>query len=310
MKFLLTLMFLGFCIFGCSTASYREGYGALKSGKELSAPKQSILNRRYQDGEVIKYHIYHSYFENGVLKEIQEGNALSKTVAEPAGGFHESVTWKRLTSNGKEVKADPNYKQILTLDPKSKLKMAIPPPTMMNRLVFDTLNFFANEFVAISKANLIQPGDHALLNGKGVNSWKNPQTGIILGADCLDYDVMLLALNGRHATVRVVNIPPLSACEIALPEGNWSWLKNQLGEPENNLFQIQKQADGKFMAFSGIEIVDTIMQIDIESGKILSASMHNPVVRQVAICYDEKGNGCEKPKQESLSGETFLNIEL
>ncbi|MBI3555390.1 MAG: hypothetical protein HY074_03890 [Deltaproteobacteria bacterium] len=264
---------------------------------------ESTLTRRYREGEVYGYYIFNRQFIGSDLDNSYEGHATARVVAEPTGAMHEEFEWHDITKNGKKHPIAPEYRQILSLAVGGK--MIFPPTAMITGATTDTMNFYVNEMLAIKKA-LRKVGDHELvsLNGKP-SPWLDRARGFN-GFDCQDFDIMLTAIDGNYATVKVANIPPLHGCTRPPLV---AWMNSRVADTENNFFEIERQADGTYHASYGKEIIDTELHIDLGTGRIISGFMHNTVHYLQRVCKDESVLDCGEPKDKSLARETVLVLE-
>lgn len=263
----------------------------------------SILERKYIVGETQKYRILNSYFTNGNPTGGYEGRAISTVKTEAGGVFFEEIQWTKISKNGSSIEIPADFRQYVSHDPRFILKL--PPLTLSNSAaLFDTLNFYANYFVAM-KSKVQKAGDHDYVDNLGVPAtWTDGKT-VIFGADCIDFDITLLSVSGDSASIRVVNTPSKNICNYSYPT-ELTWLSRFMKDTSNNWFNVVDLKNGSFVVQYGLEVINTVINVNLSSGKILSASMHNPVTHQTAICKGLGKDTCGDFKKETLSREVFF----
>ncbi len=262
-----------------------------------------ILERKYVEGEILKYRILNSYYSNGNPTGGYEGNAISIVKKGADGVFFEELQWNKITKNGIQIEVPLEFRQHVSHDP--NFKMGLPPKGLANTAaLLDTLNFYANYFVA-AKSKVRNINDHDYVDNKGIPATWTDGNVVIFGADCIDFEITLVSVKGDYASFRVANVPSKNICNYSYPT-ELKWLNRFMKNTSNNWFNVIDLKDGSYVIQYGLETINTIININLSTGKIVSASMHNPVIHQTAVCKGLAENTCGKFKEESLSREVFF----
>lgn len=239
----------------------------------------SILSRHYQEGEKLTYHMKATNKDriNNLAYEI-DGVATVKKNA--AGNFVEEYAWTNFTQNGKPFPMTPamkDFRQILSLDLAApsgvpELSQVIP----MVGPITDMLNFYADLWLSTKLNKFAKPGDHFYFDAMAnkPNSWADG-TYTILGEDVIAFDITLTDIDAANkiATLEVRHVPPANP-QIKLPA---EWMRTPVADTPNNWVELQKTSDGSYSGQVGKETFDVIMKISLVDGKILSATLDNPV---------------------------------
>src|SRR5262249_22190292 len=138
----------------------------------------------------------------------------------------------------------------------------------------DLMTFYVDLWLATKEGKLVHQGDHLDVPGKGANSWADGSY-VTLGEDAIDFEIELSRLDeaAKTALVIVRHVPPEKP-EIKLPA---AWMKEPVGDTENNWVQVQKGEKGKFLAAVGKETFDVELTVSLADGHIVSATMDNIV---------------------------------
>lgn len=255
------------------------------------------LARRYAVGEVIRY----------VMTGVNEGRgrmtnytAESEGVVTRAadGTFYEDTRWTRLEIDGQEIALDEKslaFRQQLSLDP--GYQMPFPgiqdvQPQLIGPIL-DLMTFYVDLHPALHQHRLAKAGDHLYVPHGQPNSWADG-TRVILGEDCVDFDLTLVRVGDGSADLRVRHVPPPKPT-IRLPA---DWMRAPVGDAPNNWVQVEKDASASppvHLAAVGHEVFDVDLRIERPSGRILSARMDNPVDVLQMRCEDESLVGCGDP---------------
>ena len=125
------------------------------------------------------------------------------------------------------------------------------------------------------------------------NSWADG-TSVILGEDCIDFELTLERLEASRALLRVRHVPPEEA-RIRLPA---PWMQERVSsDAPNNWVQVQRDRStpGAFVAAAGHETFDVAIEVERPSGRIVLATMDNPVDVVQRHCADEALTRCGEP---------------
>lgn len=126
---------------------------------------------------------------------------------------------------------------------------------------------------------------------------------MILGEDSIDFDITLVSLD-RSADVAALfikHVPPKEPL-IRIPA---AWMQQRVADTPNNWVQIRKK-EGEFEAAIGKETFDVTINVSLADGKILSASIENPVEMKERSCEDEALIKCGEPKIRKI----FRKVEI
>jgi len=104
----------------------------------------------------------------------------------------------------------------------------------------------------------------------------------------------------------VRHVPPAQP-QIKLPA---TWMAERVGEAQNNWVQVEKRADGKYVAGVGQETFDVQIRIALGTGRILSAVMDNPVDVLERTCTDAALTACGPPERYRIHRHITLHSEL
>lgn len=248
-------------------------------GEKLSNP----LARHYREGESLAYHMKATnQGRNGTIRYEADAKGVVK---KSAAGFVEEYAWSNLSYNGQAMNLPAgDFRQPLSLDPQAS--PGLPDFSHVNPMligpVADMLNFYVDEWLAI-KQSLHKSGDHVYVKRGGANSWADGvQT--ILGQDSIDFDITLSGVDDTSHTAKVVvrHVPPEKP-GIQIPV---KWMEAPVADTPNNWVEVSKAGDGKYVAEIGKEIIEVTLTVSLADGKILGATMDNPVTVMARECTD------------------------
>jgi hypothetical protein len=121
----------------------------------------------------------------------------------------------------------------------------------------------------------------------------------------IDFDITLQSIDttAKIATVVVRHIPP------AQPQIKWpaAWMQNPVSDTANNWAEVEKGQDGKFTAEIGKETFEADIKISLETGRILSATMDNPVEVLERDCDDAALTACGPPIHYKIQRQIILD---
>jgi hypothetical protein len=271
----------------------------------------SILARHYQEGEKLTYHMKATNKDrvNSVAYEIDGTGVVKKNAA---GNFVEEFAWTNFVMNGKPVETTPamkDFRQSLSLDPATpsgvpNLSQVIP----MVGPITDMLTFYADLWLSTKVNKFAKPGDHFYFDAMAnkPNSWADGVYTII-GEDVIAFDITLKDVDVAHniATLEVRHVPPPNP-QIKLPA---EWMRTPVADTPNNWVELQKNADGKYSGQVGKEIFDVIMKISLADGKILSATLDNPVEVIERDCTDLALTSCGDPMRYQIRRQVEITLQ-
>ena len=261
---------------------------------------ETPLTRRYVEGETTRYTMTGiNHGREQTFKYAAECESVVRR--DEQGRFFEEVRWTRLTFAGQEIpldEASANFRQRVSLDP--DVAMTPPDITGINPMllgpVFDLMTFYVDLHPSLHRGKLKEPGDHAHLAHGQPNSWADGKN-VIIGQDCIDFDLTLKSVDKSSAVLNVRHVPPRES-SITLPA---PWMHERVNpDVPNNWAQVQRNAGAEggqatFIAAAGHESFDVMVTIERPSGKILSATMDNPVDVVQRHCTDESLLNCGEP---------------
>lgn len=272
-----------------------------------SAPTgQSPFLRRYREGEKLTYHM--KAVNEDWHYEIQADGIVKK---DAAGTYFEEYAWSNLISDNQKAALSPAsqaFRQQLSLDPNhnpSIPNLSEVEPNLMGPIL-DFLTFYVDMWLAVKSGQLVHAGDHFYFKHNAPNSWADG-TRVLIGEDAIDFDCTLKDVNraDNTATLVVRHVPPEKP-EIRLPA---SWMRKPVADTANNYVQVSKGKDGKYWAGVGKEIVDVEIKVSLTDGKILSASMDNPVQTIERECEDAALTRCSDPKPHPIRRQIEISLE-
>jgi hypothetical protein len=260
---------------------------------QASPANSSLLRRLYQEGEKLSYHMNATNKDHDGTQsyEAQVEGVVKK---DSAGNFYEEYQWSDLVWDGKATPVAPDFRQVLSLDPGFKPSF----PDLQHagsRLVgpvLDLMTFYVDLGLAIRKGGLNHPGDRVYVPFGRPTSWAAGE-GLIIGEDSIDFDITLQKVDrdANTATVLVRHVPPAET-KINLPA---PWMHVPVADTPNNWVEVRKNKDGKYVASVGKETFDDVIKTSLIDGRILSATMDNPVDVFERECNDAALTICGAP---------------
>jgi hypothetical protein len=261
------------------------------SGQQAPADA-GTLQRRYADGAISHYLMTGD--NDGWKYSIRATDIVKR---DTNGHFYEEIAWSDLASGQQTLTpASLAMRQTVSLeDPASYMKvpnLANVQPLLIGPIT-DTVTFSSDLLLAM-KSKLTQPGDTAYVSRSTPNSWADGEH-VLLGQDVVDFSLKVESSNPTEhtETLLIQHVPP-PALHVQQPA---KWMQDATRAEPNNFVQISKASDG-FIAETGKETFEVRLVVDTRDGRILSATMHNPVVLRVRACADHELTRCgpETPK--------------
>jgi hypothetical protein len=261
-----------------------------------AANSESILARRYHKGERVDYHMTATN-QQGAQTISYEVYASGIVKQDSSGVFDEEIGWHDLTWNHAAVALPPasaNFREPLSLD--TQYRLSIPDlgqvdPRLIGPIT-DLLTVYSDLALAARQPGLAHRGDHIYFQHGKANSWADGNY-VLTGEDSIDFDITLVELNkSRHiAAVLIKHVPPTRP-QIKLPA---SWMQIPVADTPNNWVMVSRGQNGKFVAQIGKETFDVRLDVDTENGRILSASLDNPVKALQRECSEATLTNCGDP---------------
>jgi hypothetical protein len=260
-----------------------------------SAP-QNPLHRQYRDGETLVYNMtgqneswHYTIQAQGIVKRDEHG------------AYFEEYRWTNLVSDGQPTALSPesdSFRQRLSLDPDQSM---IPPdlskadPKLVGPAL-DFMTFYSDLWLANKTGQLKLPGDHLYVKVGNPSSWANGSQ-VILGQSSIDFDLTLKSVDSSSGiAVLVVRHVPPEKSQVTLPA---TWMQAPVADTPDNWVEVVK-LPGKFMASVGKETFTVELTISLADGKILSATMDNPVKTIMRMCTDKALTQCDQPQPHEI----------
>lgn len=278
------------------------------TSQSTAAPLRPALARHYREGEMLRYKMLGT--NHGHLKTIHYAAQASGLVKKnPSGIFEEEFSWSDLHINNTAIPLPPasrQFREYLSLSPDYKL--SIPDLSKVQPILIgpitDLLTFYADMQLAMNQPKLVHAGDHVYIKHGTPNSWADG-TYTVFAQDAIDFDITLKSINHaeRVATLIVRHVPPAHP-QIKLPV---VWMRTRVSDTPNNWSEVEKSPDGNYTAEVGKETFVDEIKIALPSGRILSASMANPVQVLARKCSDRALTVCGAPSRYQIIRHITLN---
>lgn len=280
--------FLAVALF--QAATFLSGQTVDKPGPK---PATNLLVRRYREGESLAYHMTATNQGRGGAIHY-EADAHGVVKKDASGAFVEEYTWSNLRFNGQKVplpESVAEFRQLLSLDP--ALLPALPNLGGVNPMLIgpiaDLLTFYADDWLAIKQDALQIAGDHVYAKHGTANSWADGVRTLV-GEDSIDFDITLNEVNqqGGMAKMTVRHVPPAQP-QIRKPA---KWMETPVADTANNWVEVSKEDNGKYFAEIGKETFDVELKVGLGDGRIIAATMDNPVTVVGRECGDAQLTNC------------------
>jgi hypothetical protein len=270
------------------------------------SPGTNLLFRRYQEGEKLTYKM--KGLNEQWHYEIQADGIVKKA---PDGAYFEEFAWSNLISDGKQSPLSPatsNLRQELTLDLKRPLafpNLSQVDPHLVGPLT-DLLTFYVDVRLAIKNGQLAKAGDHFYFKLGKPASWADGNY-VLVGESSIDFDITLKEVNRSNntATLLARHVPPEKP-EVKLPA---DWMRKPVSDTPNNWVLVQKEGEGKYLAAVGKEVFDDEIVLSLADGKILSATMSNPVQTVERECADAALTQCGEERPHMIKRQIEITLE-
>lgn len=256
---------------------------------QMPAPGDGPLTRHYREGETITYHMTAT---NEEWHYTADASGTTKKTA--SGSYIEEFRWTGMTSNGQPITLMPamvQFREPLSLDPNwppPMPDMSKVDPKMVGPIT-DLMTFYVDLWLVNKIGILRHAGDHLYVPSPQTGSWADG-TKVLVGKSHIDFDLNLQSIDQvkQTAVVLIHHVPPFHP-NLHLPA---EWMQAQVANTANNWVQVTKTKDGKYEAAVGKETFDVTIIVSTADGKILSASMENPVVTSERLCDDAALTKC------------------
>jgi len=159
----------------------------------------------------------------------------------------------------------------------------------------------------MNKVGIFQhPGDHFLVPNPQPGSWADG-THVIIGKDHIDFDLNLQSIDPvkQTAIVLVHHVPPQHP-NLQLPA---DWMQTPVADTANNWVEVTKTKEGKYEAGVGKETFDVTITVSMTDGRILFATMDNPVVTSSRLCDDAALTKCGVARPHTIHRHIEIALE-
>ena len=256
---------------------------------QKTAEAGSPLTRHYREGDALTYQMtavnddwHYTAEAAGIVKKNTDGS------------FIEEFRWTRMTSNGQPVALAPSmaaFRMQLSLDPgrtPSGPDLSKVDPRMVGPNL-DLMTFYVDLWIANKIGILQHPGDHFYVPNPQPSSWADG-THVLTGVDFVDFDLNLQSVDPAKKTALLVvhHVPPPHP-NLQFPA---EWMQTPVADTPNNWVEVSKTKEGKYQAGVGKETFDVFITVSTVDGRILSATMDNPVVTSGRLCDDAALTQC------------------
>jgi hypothetical protein len=273
---------------------------------QVPAPAGGPLTRHYHDGETLTYHMTAT---NEDWHYTADASGTAKKTA--SGSYIEEFRWTGMASNGQPITLAPamaEFREPLSLDPSwtpSAPGMSKTDPKMSGPIL-DFMTFYVDLWL-MNKIGILQhAGDHFLVPNPQPSSWADG-THVLVGKDHIDFDLNLQSIDPvKQTAVVVVHHVPPSHPNLQLPA---DWMQAPVADTANNWVEVTKTIDGKYQAGVGKETFDVTIIVSTADGKILSASMDNPVVTSTRLCDDAALTKCGVAQPHTIHRHVEIALE-
>ena len=263
---------------------------------QASSAPQNPLHRQYRDGETL---VYNMTGQNESWHYTVQADGMVKK--DEHGAYFEEYRWTNLVSDGQPTALSPQsdaFRQRLSLDP----DQMIAPPDLSKadpKLVgpaLDLMTFYSDLWLAIKIGQLTHAGDHLYVKVGNPSSWANGSQ-VILGQSSIDFDLTLKSVNPSDNTAALIvrHVPPEKS-QVTLPA---VWMQTPVADTPNNWVEVDR-LPGKYRASVGQETFTDELTISLVDGKILSATMDNPVKTIARVCTDAALTQCDAPQSHEI----------
>jgi hypothetical protein len=264
---------------------------------QSAVPTANPLTRHYREGETLTYRM------TGVNEDwhyTAQADGIVKKAAD--GSFFEEFRWSNMTSNGQPVTLAPStadFRQSLSLDPSrspSSPDLTKVDPRLIGPIT-DLMTIYVDDWLDQKIGILHHPGDHFFVPNGRPSSWADG-TRVITGQSSIDFDLTLQSVDAQKQTavLLVRHVPPQKST-ISLPA---PWMQAPVADTPNNWIEVSKSQDGKYQAGVGKETFDVLITASTSDGRILSASLDNPVQQVSRTCNDAALTDCGPPQPHTI----------
>jgi hypothetical protein len=266
-----------------------------QQSRDASA-SQVTLTRRYTEGDRLEYRM--TGVNEGVKYSAEAEGVVKK---DAAGNFVEEYAWSNFIVNGASRTLDPkmaNFRQVVSLSsdkPSAMSNLMQVDPSFIGPIT-DFYTFYVDLWLATHGPQFTHAGDHFYHKFGTPASWADGKY-VTLGESSIDFEMTLakIDLTTKIATLVVKHVPPEHP-QVHLPA---PWMQAPVADTPNNWVLVQP-VNGKFVASVGEEMFDVRIAVSLDDGKILSATMENPVETIERDCKDAALTDCGEPRHHRI----------
>jgi hypothetical protein len=272
--------------------------GAAMLAGQVPTQSHDPLQRQYHEGEALVYRM--TAVNEAWHYTIQADGIVKK---DATGAYYEEYRWSNMQSGGQPMQLSAEtaaFRQRLSLDPNqnpSGPDLTKVDPRMIGPIT-DFMTFYVDMWLANKVGQLKKVGDHFYFrNPMPASSWADG-THVLIGESAIDFDMTLKTVDAAAGTaVLVVKHVPPEKSAVKLPA---AWMQTPVGDLPNNWVGVQKEQDGRYTASVGEENVNVEIKVSLADGKILSATMDNPVKTIERTCEDLALTKCGEAKPHDI----------
>ena len=273
---------------------------------QTAAPTTNPVARHYREGEVLNYHM------TAINEDWHYSADASATVEKTAsGGFVESFRWTGMVSNGQPSPLAPamaQFRQPLSLDPgwpPSMPDLTKVDPKLIGPIT-DLMTFYVDVWLINKMGIFKHAGDHFRVPNPQASSWADG-TRVLVGKSHIDFDLTLQSIDPAKQTAVIVvrHVPPTHP-NLQLSA---DWMQTPVADTANNWAEIAKTPDGKYSAAVGKETFDDTIIVSTADGRILSATMENPVLTSGRICEDAELTKCGAAQPHTIHRHVEITLQ-
>jgi hypothetical protein len=273
---------------------------------QAPAPGGNPLTRHYREGEMLTYHMTAT---NEDWHYTADASGTTEKTANAS--FIEEFRWAGMTSNGQASPLEPamaQFRQPLSLDPNwtpSMPDLSKVDPKFIGPIT-DLMTFYVDLWLMNKIGIFKHPGDHFRVPTPQASSWADG-TRVLVGKSHIDFDLSLQSIDPVKQTAVVVvhHVPPTHPNLQLSAE----WMQAPVADTPNNWVEIAKTKDGKYEAGVGKETFDVTIIVSTVDGRILSASMDNPVVTSGRVCEDAELTKCGAAQPHTIHRHVEIALE-
>jgi hypothetical protein len=242
----------------------------------------ALLARRYVDGDRVSYLMKGS--ENETTYEIR---MTATTAKRPDGQFFESLAWSGMKIDGQPRSLSTVAQQFrLAVTTEGAMPFALPDLSKAEGLmapVTDAMTFYADLFIARRQTALKLPGDRATYHNPTVASWADGRS-VLIGEDHVEFEMAVGDVDrvSGVSVLLVKHVPPATP-QVRLTA---EWMRVPVADTANNWVMVSKTRNG-YTASVGKETFDVELRVAIADGRLLSATLENPVTAITRDCTDQ-----------------------